>query len=108
MHTLCVYRVGGEDKNNDKTKTWRCSEVLTNLNARELSRNDPSMNLAMEPNQIYLHIYQLKQQKLLIIVQPRNKLQTVISRTGLCKLYQEKESITLCRSNEGMKESDRK
>jgi hypothetical protein len=38
----------------------------------------------MEPDQIYSHTYQLKQQKPLLVVQSRNKLQREVSRYELC------------------------
>lgn len=44
----------------------------------------------MEPDQIYFRIYQLKQQKPLVVVQPRNKLQREISRYELCISIQQR------------------
>ena len=49
-----------------------------------MTRNDPNKKHAMEPDQIYSRIYQLKQQKPLLVVQSRNKLQREISRYELC------------------------
>lgn len=60
-------------------------EILTNLNVQRLLRNDPNKNTAKEQDQIWSHVYQVKQQIPLAIVQPKNKSQWEISKTGFCK-----------------------
>lgn len=74
-----------EQTKQHKDNNYSFNEPLTNLNVQQLLRDDPNRNSAMAPDQICSSIYQLKQQKQIIVGQPINILQRGISRSGLCK-----------------------
>lgn len=64
----CSKNIKHSNQKTRKNKQEGQNKLLTNLNVRQLTWNDPDMNLAIYSKKASSHIYQLEQQEVLAVV----------------------------------------